>query len=127
MPHEQFRSCIDACNSCAEACDHCAASCLNEKDVQAMARCIELDIDCAAICQLAAGYMARGSEMAGAICEVCAEVCDECGQECAKHAKMEHCRQCAEACRRCAEECRKMAQGIKAGRRQARSADLSAH
>lgn len=126
MPH-QFKSCIDACNSCAEACDHCAASCLREKDVQAMARCIQLDIDCAAICRLAAGYMARGSELAGAICEVCAEVCDVCAQECAKHAKMEHCRECAEACKRCAEECRRMAQGVMAGRRQARSADLSAH
>jgi hypothetical protein len=92
-----------------------------------MARCIQLDIDCAAICRLAAGYMARGSEFAGAICEVCAEVCDVCAQECAKHSKMEHCRQCAEACKRSAEECRRMAQRIMAGGRQARGADLSAH
>jgi Domain of Unknown Function (DUF326) len=92
-----------------------------------MARCIQLDIDCASICRLAAGYMARDSELAGAICEVCAEVCDACAQECAKHSKMEHCRQCAEACKRCADECRRMAQGMMAGRRQARGADLSAH
>lgn len=53
MPHEQFQSCIDACNGCAVACDRCAASCLKEKDLHAMARCIALDMDCAEICRLA--------------------------------------------------------------------------
>jgi hypothetical protein len=108
MPHQQFQSCIDACNQCAIACGHCAASCLKEKDIQMLARCIQFDIDCAEICRLAVGYMSRGSELAGAICEVCAEVCEVCGEECAKHDKMEHCRECAESCRRCAAECRRM-------------------
>jgi len=109
MPHDQFKSCIDACNACATACGHCAASCLAEKDVQRMAHCIQLDIDCAEICRLAAAYMARGSDLAGPICETCAEVCDACATECEHHKAMEHCRQCAEACRRCAAECRRMA------------------
>lgn len=108
MPHQQFQSCIDACNDCALACDHCVASCLKEPDVNAMARCIALDIDCAEICRLAVATMARGSELAGPMCELCAEACEECGRECAKH-KMDHCQKCAEACRRCAEECRRMA------------------
>ena len=73
-----------------------------------MARCIALDMDCAEICRLTVGYMARGSELAGAMCEVCADVCEQCGKECARH-KMDHCQKCAEACRRCAEECRRMA------------------
>jgi hypothetical protein len=109
LPHEQFKSCIDACNACAEACGHCAASCLKEPDVKAMARCIALDIDCAEICRLATAYMSRASECAQDICALCAEVCEACGEECAKHQKMEHCRQCAKACHRCAEECRRMA------------------
>jgi hypothetical protein len=108
MPHEQFKSCIDACNDCATACDHCAASGLSEKEVQKMARCIALDTDCAAICRVAAGYMSRGSDLAGAICELCAEVCDVCAKECERH-DMDHCRECARACRRCADECRRMA------------------
>ena len=108
-PHQQFQACIDACNSCALACDHCAASCLEEKDVKTLARCIQLDLDCAAMCRLAVAYMGRGSELSGRICEACAEVCDACAQECEKHAALEHCRQCAQACRRCAEECRRMA------------------
>jgi hypothetical protein len=60
MPHQQFQSCIDACNKCAVACDHCAASCLSEQDVHPMARCIALDIDCAELCRLATAYMSRG-------------------------------------------------------------------
>lgn len=72
-----------------------------------MVRCIGLDIDCAAICRLAAGFMARGSEFARAVCAACADVCQACGDECAKH-PMQHCRECADACRRCADECRRM-------------------
>lgn len=106
--HQQYASCIEACNACADACDHCASACLQEQDVKMMARCIALDIDCAAICRLAAGYMARGSEFANQICRLCADVCQTCGDECAKH-EHDHCQQCAEACLRCAEECRKMA------------------
>lgn len=118
MPHEQFRSCIEACNACAVACNHCASSCLREKDVQKMARCIALDMDCAEICRLATAYMARGSELAGAVCEMCAEVCDLCAKECERH-DMDHCRECAQACRRCAEECRRMASGRRPEQREA--------
>ena len=126
MPHQQFKSCIDACDACALACDHCAASCLNEKDVKAMARCIQLDLDCAAICRLAVSYMGRGSELSGAICETCAEVCEICAEECARH-PMEHCKQCAEACRRCAQECRKMASAHPRPSRASAGARPSAH
>lgn len=108
MSHEQFRSCIEACDQCALACDHCAAACLAEKDPKPMARCVALDMDCAAICRLASGYMARGSELASTICQACAEVCEACAAECSKH-PMEHCKHCADACRRCADECRRMA------------------
>lgn len=111
MAHQQFESCIDACNTCADACDHCAVSCLQEQDPKPMARCVALDMDCAQICRLAASYMARGSEFAIALCQACAEVCDACGDECQKH-QMQHCQDCAQACRRCADECRRMAGGM---------------
>ena len=109
MAHAQYATCIEACNACADACDHCATACLREPNPKPMARCIALDIDCAAACRLAAAYMARGSELAGEICAFCADICEACGAECEKHS-MEHCRVCAEACRRCAEECRRMAE-----------------
>jgi hypothetical protein len=107
MIHEQFRSCIEACNDSADACDQCAVACLAEKNVEKMTRCIQLNMDCAQICRLAAAYMSRDSEMIDTIWEICAQVCDMCADECAQH-PLEHCRLCAEACRRCADECRLM-------------------
>jgi hypothetical protein len=108
MFHQQTRACIDACNACADACDHCASACLREPDVKAMARCIALDMDCAALCRLAPALMARGSDLARSLCAVCAQACRDCAAECSKHS-MDHCQACAEACRRCADECIKMA------------------
>ena len=124
MAHQQYEACIEACDHCASVCDHCAASCLQEQDVKAMARCIALDIDCAAICRLASGAMARGSEQAQAICALCADICEACGDECAKH-QMEHCKVCAEACRRCADECRRMSQAT--GRQAGQGLEGRAH
>jgi hypothetical protein len=127
MPHQQFESCIDACNACATACGHCAAACLAEKDPQQLARCIQLDIDCAEICRVAAGYMSRGSELAGPVCETCAEICDACAKECEHHKAMDHCRQCADACRRCAQECRRMAAAHAGAARGGQRAGVPAH
>lgn len=107
MAHQQHIQCIEACNACATACNHCAAACLQEPDVKRMARCIALDTDCGATCQLATAAMARGSTNAQAICALCADICQACGDECAKHS-MGHCQECADACRRCADECRRM-------------------
>ncbi|ARN23421.1 four-helix bundle copper-binding protein [Piscinibacter gummiphilus] len=108
MSRETHQACLEACNACATACHHCAAACLGESDVKMMAGCIALDMDCAALCQTVAGFLARGSESAPALCVVCARVCEACGQECGRHAA-DHCQRCAEACRRCAEACRQMA------------------
>jgi len=108
MAANAYAACIDACNACANACDRCAAACLEEDDVQAMARCIALDTDCAALCRLAAGMMARESEFAPSVCALCAELCEACSGECESH-DAEHCKACAAACRRCADECQRMA------------------
>lgn len=105
---ENYRDCIEACDACAAACDHCASACLAEDNPKPMVRCIGLDTDCAAVCRLAAGFMARGSGRVRAICALCAELCVLCAEECERHS-MEHCRRCAAACRQCAEECRRVA------------------
>ena len=96
---------IEAASACAAACHHCAASCLREDDPKPMARCIALDLDCAAMCELAAAPVARGSEVAKVVAKGCAEVCDRCAAECGQH-PMAHCQRCADACRRCAKVCR---------------------
>lgn len=125
MAHQQFHSCIEACNACADACDHCAAACLGEADPRTLAACIALDIDCAALCRLAAGGMARGSAAVALLCDACAQLCDQCAEECEQHT-LEHCRQCATACRRCADICRQTASGAR-GARPGKGSGAAAH
>lgn len=72
-----------------------------------MAKCIQLDMECSALCYAAAQLMSLGSDKAKDICKLCAEVCQKCADECGKH-EHEHCKECAEACRECAAECAKM-------------------
>ena len=103
-----YRTCIEACLHCMSMCNHCASSCLQEKDVDAMPKCIRLDMESAAICRTAAELMTMGSQHANAICQICADICQACAEECEKHMSMDHCRQCATACRTCAEECLSM-------------------
>lgn len=108
MEATRYDACIDACNACAIACDRCLSECLRDTHLPSMARCIALDADCAGACRLAAGFMARGSELAPYLCKFCEEICEACGEECARHAQA-HCQDCARACQACATECRRMA------------------
>lgn len=90
---------------CVAECNKCMADCLNEEDVSMMARCIELDTDCAEICALTAGFLSRNSESADTLLALCGEICQACADECSKH-EAEHCQRCAEVCSDCAEACR---------------------
>lgn len=105
MSHKTYESLISALNNCAAVCNHCITACLDEVDVKMLSNCIKLDIDCAQICSLTAGFLARGSEHAKHLLPECADICNTCAEECEKHAHMEHCKECAEACRKCASEC----------------------
>ena len=106
--HSAYETCIDACIRCAAACDHCMASCLHEEDVEMMAQCIQLDIECSTICKATVQLMRLQSNHANAICQLCADVCHACAEECSKHDN-QHCRDCAAACHECAAECMSMA------------------
>ncbi len=106
MAHQLNKQLIVALNNCATECNHCTTACLEEKDVNMLAKCISLDIDCAAICTLTSSLLSRGSEHGKHLLKECAEVCNACADECEKHAEhMEHCKKCAEACRACATAC----------------------
>lgn len=107
--YQDYKLCIDACLACASTCNYCASSCTKEEDVKMMAKCIQTDMECAAICYAAAQLMSLGSDKSKEICRLCAEICDQCAAECEKHSHHDHCRECAEACKKCADECRKMA------------------
>lgn len=106
--YHEYKSCIDACLRCASICNHCAICCTEDEDVQMMAKCIQLDMECAEICYASAKLMSLGSDRAKDICLICADVCNECANECSKHDN-EHCRECSRTCRNCSEQCLKMA------------------
>ena len=103
-----FEPCMLACYRCADACDLCAAFSLHETDPAPLARCFLLATDCAQVCRLAAACMARGSDVSGALCQLCADVCDACAEECVQHPR-DHFQACANACEYCADQCRAMA------------------
>ncbi len=109
MAHEKYQECINACHDCAVMCAHCATECLKENDVQRLSICIQLDMECAAICRSAAEVMSMGSPYSERMCDVCADVCQACAEECERHAANSlHCRDCANMCRRCADACLNM-------------------
>lgn len=58
--YHTYQSCIDACLKCASICNHCASSCTQEENVKMMSRCIQLDMECAAICYSSAQLMSLG-------------------------------------------------------------------
>lgn len=62
-------------------CDFCADACPREPEMSPMGRCIALDVDCAAVCRLAAATLARDSGCAPRFCAMCTEICEACGAE----------------------------------------------
>ncbi len=105
MSDERFQKCMQLCVGCAIECTNCANACLQEKDLQKHMRCILLDKDCAALCQLTVAAITNNNPLISQVLELCADMCNACADECAKH-HHEHCKRCAEICRQCAAECR---------------------
>ncbi len=78
--------CIEACFGCAQACAAYADACLGEEDIQMLARCIRLDLDCADVCNATGKILSRRvafePEMVGATLRACAEACRRCESAC---------------------------------------------
>ena len=114
MPQGAYEEAVAACDACAAACDACLSACLLEPEVTPLARCIALDLECAALCRLLSGFSIRGSKFAPKLAEACKTLCDACAEECGRH-EHGHCRRCAEACRACSVACdRLLSLGVEA-------------
>ena len=119
VDERQLAETIAALYECAQTCTTCADACLGEEMVESLARCIRLNLDCAAICESTGALLSRRTEpdwsLIGAQLTACAHACKVCGDECRRHAEMhEHCRICAEACRHCEQFCNELLQSIPA-------------
>jgi hypothetical protein len=111
--------CIEACFDCAQSCAACADACIGEGNLQMLARCIRLDLDCADICFATGRILSRQTatepQMLRASLQACAEACRLCVEECENHAgHHEHCGACAESCRRCEQACNNVLSAISA-------------
>lgn len=106
MKTSQTSELLSSLAACANACNYCTTACLHEANVKMMTACIQLDIDCAALCNLVASFIARESIHGKHLLKECAELCGLCAAECEKHTMMQHCVDCAAACRTCEKLCR---------------------
>lgn len=100
---EIYSDLIESLENCVASCNNCAASCLREENVKALAICIKLNLDCADACHLAFKLLARDSNHAVSVVELCKNLCRECAEECEKH-DHDHCQLCAKACTKCANQ-----------------------
>jgi hypothetical protein len=103
-------ACVSACTSCAQTCCMCADACLAEPAIDALRRCIRVNLDCADICVATSRVLSRlsngESTFAATLLPACLDACRRCMAECQRHAvEHTHCRVCAEECQRCADAC----------------------
>ncbi len=103
-----IQRCIEDCLDCFRTCTETIAYCLQKGGRHAEANHVRLLQDCADICETAAAFMMRRSDLHVRTCALCAETCLRCAEDCDRLADDERMRRCAEVCRRCAESCRQM-------------------
>ncbi len=101
------KQCIQDCLDCHRACQEMVLS-LHAEGRQGAANHERLLLNCAAICQASADYMAGNSVLQGRFCGACAEICLHYAQECERFEGDVHMKTVAKACRRCGESCRQM-------------------
>jgi len=110
-------ACAKVCASCQTECDFCFAHCkrLLVEGRKEHATSMQLCVDCADCCKLAASLSARLSPLSREACDCCAKCCDKCAAECEKYKDDKQMAQCAKACRDCAKSCRDMVEKMKHG------------
>src|SRR5436189_189262 len=86
LDRDALLRCIEDCIDCAATCTSCADACLGEKDLQELVRCIRLCLDCADACEAAGRIVTRQTALDLGVVRAAIEAC-------------------AAACRACGEEC----------------------
>lgn len=110
MEKEQHQKCIKKCWECRHECQKTLFEhCLVVGGAHAQQDHVKFMVDCIEMCQLAADFMTRESELHQSICAACAEVCEACAESCEQigNDEMLH---CADICRACAQSCREMSE-----------------
>lgn len=100
--------CIDDCLDCAASCTSCADADLAESDVQEMARCIRLCLDCADACDATGRIVTRQTEPDIRVIRAVVEACSAACLACGDECERHAAHH--EHCRVCAEVCRRCKQ-----------------
>lgn len=104
------QECVADCLDCFESATECIPYCLDRGGDHPCIAQLEVFMDCAAICQVSADFLLRGSKSNYLTCGVCAAICERCAFACERIDVSDgHWRRCADACRRCAESCHDLA------------------
>ena len=80
----ELRRCIVDCLGCYSTCLETVTYSLEVGGQHVEPVRIRLLLDCADICQTAAAFMLRNSDLHQRVCAVCAEVCEQCAESCAQ-------------------------------------------
>jgi hypothetical protein len=112
MKKDVLDDCLRACQECVIFCTRCAASCTEESNAQDLSRCIQLNLECAAMCNAAVQLMSLNGISSDSLCRLCADISRRCAEECMKHDSMKHCRDAASCCHECSIICSQMVSTI---------------
>ena len=102
-------NCILECLECHRVCMETLTYSLRRGDPYAEASHVHLLLDCSQICQTAADFITRDSDVSCRISEIAAYLCERTSVNCEQWAAADpQMKQCMEVCRRCGECCRKI-------------------
>ena len=94
--------CLVKCSACLDASLELATRlCAAPADSKVSNSILRL-LDCAQMCELAIGFIARGSPLQKEVCAICGEISEACA---ARFELFEGGEACAAACRECATAC----------------------
>lgn len=103
---QEMKECIQNCLDCSRFCLETAAYCRHENEKTPAALLAPILEDCAEICAMNAGLLARDSDFYMLVGLLCANVCSVCADACELHAvndpKIDR---CVKICRLTAESC----------------------
>jgi hypothetical protein len=78
---KNLKNTVDACLVCSFECQNYATVCIEMNDKKYL-NLISICRDCADICSLCAGLIARGSTFSDQLAAMCTAICKECIKEC---------------------------------------------
>ena len=98
------KQCVEECAACHALCIETFTHSLADGEAREDAH-LRLLLDCAEMCQTAAHFLLRESDLHAYTCRLCAAICRQCATKCERFRHDPLMDACAQSCRRCAAAC----------------------